>query len=149
MRPFTMFTMIILTSLFLCSVSISTVFPVAPLSQDVVGAWVGFTSEANDAYRVVLNEKGGFIAHSFAGGEPALYRIDSWTLDSKSNFALRISPLSTNAYPIIVVGSVPSFHLQFKFAGKDAGWSHDVSLYKESVINDRLAALRASMDRLN
>jgi hypothetical protein len=138
---------LILALFFVCIVSFATVVPDPPTAEDVTGAWIGFTSDANDVYRVVLNPVGGFFAHSFCDAEPMLYRIDSWTLDKKSHITFKMSPISEGAYPVLVVGRMPAAYLQLTIRAPDGGWSNNVSLYKEAIIKSRIANLSAVMER--
>ena len=122
--------------------------PVPPDLHALRGTWVGFTSEANDFYRVRLDADGGSMAAAFAGREPRLSRITALAIDSQSRITMDISPISTNAYAIRVGGSAETSRLQLRVTGPDTnGWVHDILLYREDLLLGRIAALRSAMER--
>src|SRR5262245_47638813 len=86
------------------SICFSTVIEVPPTRQDIRSTWIGFTPLVNDFYRIVLRDKDGYIAHSFAGKESELYKIESWSIDSKGRLSIKTSPISKGAYQIIMRG---------------------------------------------
>jgi hypothetical protein len=114
----------------------------------VTGVWVGLTVEANDFYRLLLLEGGsGVLGTTFVGKEPLLYKITSWKLKS-GNLKIVVTPISTNAYPIVVDGTAVPSHITLKIKDPKGGWSRQVVLYKEQLIEDRIAMLKEAMQAI-
>ena len=130
------------------AILLSKTVPLAPKESDVVGTWVGFTSEANNFYRIVLRKQGGLLAQGFGDAAPALYRIESWSLDTKSKLSIRTSQISTNAYPMRAEGSATTSRLDLKFMGMEGGWMREVSMHREDLIKRRITALESAMQEI-
>ena len=140
----------LLALILLVSVCLARVTSAAPTRQEVIGTWLGFTDSANDFYRVILTDRGGFVGHSFARGRAELYRIESWELGPKSRLTIRTSPISTNAYHIEMEGLVTASRMQFTVSGsRKEGWRQEVPLYREEFLADQISALRRSMEGLH
>ena len=80
--------------------------------------------------------------------EPKLYKIDKWTVDSRSQVTMRTSPISSNAYPIIIEGRATFSRLEFKLMGPEKGWRKEVALSKEALIRGRISSLERAMQTL-
>jgi len=131
------------------AVGLSRVIPVAPKRDDILGTWLGFSSELRDFCRIVLKSQGGIIAHSSdSGEEPKLYRIDKWAVDSRSQVTMRTSPISSNAYPIIIEGRATFSSLEVRIMGPEGGWRKEVALRKEALVRGRISSLEQSMQKL-
>jgi len=130
------------------SVCLSTVIPLPPNEQTIRGMWVGFSSDANDFYRLELQDQGGLFASSFAGGDAKVYKINSWSLNANGEMLIKTSPISTNAYPILVMGKAKSSQIQLTIKGPGGGWMHEVTINKEWVIEKRMQILKSSMDQI-
>lgn len=130
----------------LASASLAIVTPVAPMRQDLLGTWIGFTEYGTDFYRVILTNRGGFVASSFAREGPKLYRIDSWEIGPRSRAIIRASPISTNAYHVEMEALVQSGRIQLTVHGsKKESWRMEVPLYREELIAGQISALTTSM----
>jgi hypothetical protein len=124
------------------------VVPLPPRPEDIFGTWIGHSDTPNDFYRISLTNSGGLLAYSFTGREPLLYKVQKWELGKKSRLTLVVAPLSSNAYPIIVTGSVQLWKLDLEIRGREPaeGWRHNVACYREQLIEDRMRLLRSTMD---
>jgi hypothetical protein len=111
-----------------------------------VGTWIGFTAEANDFYRIVIKNQGGLIAHSFAGEQPEVYKIDAWSLKRPARVYIKTSGISKGARSIRIEGNVVVSHLQLKFSAADGGWWQNVAFYHENTIKSNFTSLEKSMD---
>src|ERR1700719_1133649 len=116
----------------------ATVIPIPPTEETVRGVWIGFPPEANDFYRLLLQEHSGVFASSFAGEKTKLYIIESWSLDSKGQLMIKTSPISTNAYPVLINGKANSSNIQLKISGRGGSWTQEVVLHREELIEKRI-----------
>ena len=131
------------------AVCVAKVIPLHPNAETVRGTWVGFSPDANDFYRLELRDPDGFAASSFAGGNVKLYKIDSWSLSTSGGMVINTSPISTNAYPILVTGKAKSSQIQLTVKGPEGGWVHEIILNKEELVEKRMQILKSSMDQIN
>src|SRR5678816_1468946 len=90
----------------------ATVIPVPVKRPAVLGTWVGFTSLANDFYRIQLTDTNGLFAWTFVGEEPLLYRIQSWELGRKSKLKFVVRAVSKEAEPIAITGRAHPWALE-------------------------------------
>jgi len=119
-----------------------------PVRREVaIGTWVGFTSLANDFYRIQLTDTNGLFAHTFTGEEPDLYRIDSWELGRKSELKFVVRAISKDAEPIAITGTAHPWALELvvKSASPHKDWQRPVTLYKEDLVESRISLLKQSM----
>lgn len=126
----------------------AVVIPVPIAKKGILGAWSGFTSDANHFYRVVLREQDGWIGASFVGSEPRIYRIDSWGINSKGELRMSVASVSTNAYAILIRANAKTFCIDLEVGPKDDGWKHNIALYRESLIEKQLNELKQCMKNL-
>jgi len=124
------------------------VVPLPPRPEDIHGTWIGHSDVPNDFYRISLTNSGGLLAYSFTGREPLLYKIQKWELGAKSRLSTVIVPLSSNAFPILVTGTVQLWKLSLEIRGRDPseGWKHEITCYREDLIEDRVNLLRSAMN---
>ena len=80
------------------------------------------------------------------GSRPRLYHINSWVLDSKGRMQLKISPASTNDYPIVATGHASSHKLELKIESTDKGWREEVIVYREELIEKQMKDLKQAME---
>ena len=122
------------------------VLPTPMKKEDMFGTWIGHSDVPNDFYRISLTNSGGLLAYSFTGREPLLYRIEKWELGPKHKLTTAIKPLSTNAYPILVTGTVEPWKVDIIVRGPRENWQHNVTCYRELLMEDRIKLLRTAMD---
>ena len=112
---------------------------------DMVGTWIGLTTDELQMIRLTLGPQGdGIIGVSFMDEEPCVFRLASWTFDS-GKVALELA----NS-----IGRCPrdrEFHgvakgnaLELTVQG--SGWRRGASLRREESLVDRWMRLRASMN---
>jgi hypothetical protein len=139
-------------SLLICAgICFSTVIPVNATKEQVRGTWIGFASDTTDSFRLVLKDGTGWLSWKYASDTPNIYKIDSWTLGSKARMIAKISPVSTNAEPIVIEGHAESYKLELKIMGpwKEKGWVQEATFYREETIEGKIQALKEAMKRLN
>ena len=122
-----------------------TVIPVPPTEQSIQGVWIGLPSESNGLCRLVLTNGRGVLALSFEMETPMLYTVDSWSLGKARKITLKLSPTSTNAFPILVSGVATHSRIRVVITSPDGGWRDETILYREEKLEGRLQDLRKSM----
>jgi hypothetical protein len=125
----------------------ATVYPGPVKRAAVPGTWVGFSSLANDFYRIQLTDSNGLFAHTFTGEKPDLFRIESWEIGRKSQLKFVVRAISKEAEPIAITGRAHPWALELvlKSASPHSDWESDVTLYKEDLIENRISLLKQSM----
>jgi hypothetical protein len=119
--------------------------PVPPSKKDILGMWIGFTSDGNSFYRVLLSEKDGVLARSFVGEEPMLYKFNSWNLNSRGQIYISPTPVSSNAFAIRLSGNAWVSKIFLKQTPRDGGWTEEFMLQKEDVLEKRFSDLKNAM----
>src|SRR4051812_49043425 len=120
-------------------------YPRGPAASELVGTWIGFTPEENDFFRIVLKLEGGLLAHSFVGCDPAIYKIDSWSLNNRGKLLIKTAGVSTNAYPITITGTSSGYQLSLKVSANGTAWSREVLFHNEVAMKKRIASLERAM----
>jgi hypothetical protein len=135
-----------LATLALAGVCSSTVISFPPTDKALQGVWIGVPYQANDFCRLVLTNNTGLFAHGFEDEKPMLYTINSYKTEGQGHVTFNVSPISTNAYPIVVIGTANSHQIRLVIKSPDGGWSHESMLYREETVNKMLEGLKKVME---
>lgn len=127
----------------LCS---SNVIPVPPTNESLQGVWIGLPYQAHDFCRLVLTNNAGLFAHGFESERPMLYCIRSYNTEGQGKVTFKITPASTNAYPILLTGDANSYRIRIVIKAPGGRWSHESVLYREETVNKMLQDLKESME---
>ena len=112
----------------------------------MTGTYVGFSSAGTYAWRIQLQEKGGFIARAYWTNVPSVYRIDSWHIDGAA-VIINHSPVSSNAPPFSIVGFVDGLDgITFDIVEAETGWSRKVPCYREGEMEGHIFKLKQAME---
>ncbi len=137
------YTLATLASAGLCS---SNVISVPPTTESLQGVWIGVPYQAHDFCRLALTNNAGLFAHGFEAQKPMLYSIKSYKAEGQGKVTFKITPASTNAYPILLSGDANSYSIRIVIKSPDGGWSHESVLYREETVNRMLEDLKESME---
>jgi hypothetical protein len=112
--------------------------------DDVVGTWIGLTSDEMQMIRLSLEHDGtGLIGFSYLNDEPCVFHLAAWTFD-KGKITLKLDgspakcPLDRE-FHCVVSGNALDLTMQ------GSGWKRSASLRREESLADRWRRLRATM----
>ena len=137
----------ILASFVFAYVCFSAVIPVPPTPESLQGIWVGLPYEASDYCRLMLTNKGGVFGRSFEAGKAMVYTVEAFKVDGRGRITVKVSPASTNAFPILVSGTASAHEIRILTKSPDGGWSHRSVLYREDTVYRMLEDIRKSMQQ--
>lgn len=112
--------------------------------DDLVGTWIGLTSDELQMVRVTLDPDGtGWIGFSFLDNAPCILRLRSWVFD-KGKVALGLDKSSARC-PVDreFHGEVSGNALLVTMRG--SGWSRSASLRREEKLAERWLRIKAEM----
>ena len=116
-----------------------------PIRQgDVVGTWIGLTTDELQMIRMTLGSDGrGIVGFSFLDHQPCVFRISSWTFNG-GDIAIALGDSLTGCpRDRELRGIVKGNALELTLRG--SGWKRNASLRKEEGLADRWRKLKAAM----
>lgn len=114
--------------------------------EDVVGTWIGLTSDELHIIRLTLDAEGvGWLGLSFLDEAPCTVALTSWTFD-KGKIALKLdAPAASCHLNRELRGVVSGRGLIITVQG--IGWNRSASLRREEKLSERWMELKAAMTR--
>lgn len=114
--------------------------------DDLVGTWVGLTTDELQMIRVTLEPQGkGIIGVSFLDEQPCVFRLASWLFDG-GKLAFNFDRSSATCVQKIQ-GLTRGSALELTLSGAD--WKRTASLRREEKLADRWERLRFTMSQKN
>jgi hypothetical protein len=112
--------------------------------NDLVGTWIGLTSDELQMVRLTLNPDGaGSLGYSYLEKDPCIYRVASWVF-KQGNIELKLGHLGMScALDREFRGVVSGNALELTIQGK--GWKRSASLRREENLEDRWRMLKNAM----
>lgn len=112
--------------------------------SDLLGAWVGLTSDELYYYRFVFDQSGqGLCCFVFLYETPNLYRITSRKLTGRE-ISISVAPVDDGAYPIMIEGHAVG-HRKLELTVRGDGWSRSLTLRREDDLEKRASLVNARM----
>jgi hypothetical protein len=112
---------------------------------DLVGTWIGLTTDELQMIRLTLGPQGdGIIGVSFMDEEPCVFRLASWTFDTGEVALDLADSLGRCPRDREFHGVAKGNALELTVRG--AGWKRSASLRKEERLVDRWQRLKAAMN---
>lgn len=113
-------------------------------SSDIVGTWVGLTSDELQLVRLTLDpDETGLLGYSYLDKEPCILQIVSWAFE-KGNVSVKLEGHGVNcSLDREFQGVVRGNSLEFAILGE--GWKRSASLRGEENFEIRWRRLKAAM----
>jgi len=112
-----------------------------PKPDQLAGVWVGF--DEGDLTFTRLDLRSDFtgycarvspsnvVMHAYGVSG---YRVAKWSLD-EWKFSTALTPVTTNAEPIFLRGSLSMASLRLEVGGTELNWTRNVVLFRESLLD--------------
>lgn len=112
--------------------------------DDLLGAWVGLTSDELCYYRLVFDQSGeGTCCFVFLYEAPKLYRITERKLTGRK-ITISVAPVDDDAYPIMIEGETVG-HRKLELIVRGDGWSRPLTLRREDDLEKRASLVKTRM----
>jgi hypothetical protein len=121
---------------------------VPPEEKDILGAWIGFDTEAVFFYRLTITDKVGSFAYSFPNYPVRCYGVASWSL-KQGAISLDMTNSTKVAELIHASGRASNYRLDLTVEAVDGTggkWTRKVSLFREGKMEARVRELQQAMN---